>query len=173
MNPFTAKRGNEVTIDKDVTCCFTGHRTIPRGTEEYLIGRIMDGIKYLYERGTKTFLAGGALGFDTLAAQAVIRSQEMYSDIRLYIIAPCQDQDKFWTRKDKDAYARIKKSADEVIYLSERYYSGCMHDRNRYLVENSSTCICYKVKQDGGTAYTVGYAKEHGLTVFNLARTKC
>ena len=172
MNPFAKKEGYEVHIDKNVTCCFTGHRTIPRGMEEYLIGRIMDGIKYLYQRGTKIFLAGGALGFDTLAAQAVIRCQGMCPDIQLFIIAPCQDQDKLWTWKDKAVYAKIKKLADEVIYLSERYYSGCMQARNRYLVDNSSTCICYKVKQSGGTAYTVDYAKNSGLTVFNLARTK-
>lgn len=132
----------------------------------------MDGIKYLYEHGTKIFLAGGALGFDTLAAQAVIKCQKAYSDIQLIIIAPCQDQDIFWTWEDKNTYAEIKKSANEVIYLSEHYYSGCMHDRNRYLVDNSSTCICYKVRQSGGTAFTVGYAKNNGLTVFNLAHTK-
>lgn len=173
MNLFTKKRESEVQIDRNITCCFTGHRTIPPGMEEYLTGRVMDGVKYLHERGTKTFLSGGALGFDTLAARAVIKCQEVYSDIQLFIIAPCQDQDKLWSPKDKEAYTKIKKSANEVICLSEHYYSGCMHTRNRYLVDNSSTCICYKVKQDGGTAYTVDYAKKHGLTVFNLARTKC
>lgn len=52
------------------------------------------------------------------------------------------------------------------------YYKGCMHQRNRVLVNNSSTCICYLTQTEGGTAYTVNYARNSGLSVFNLAKIK-
>lgn len=44
-----------------------------------------------------------------------------------------------------------------------------MFKRNRHLVDNSSVCICYQTKETGGTAYTVEYARKHGLRIINLA----
>lgn len=157
-------------FEKSKSCCFTGHREIASGTENYLFGRIKDGILYLYEHGIKFFLTGGAIGFDTLAAQAVLDYKKRYEDIRLIVVTPCQDQAKKWRREDVEMYEYIKKCADDVICLSEHYYGGCMQKRNRYLVDHSCVCICYLTKEDGGTAYTVKYAKSRGLKTFNLAR---
>ena len=60
------------------------------------------------------------------------------------------------------------KAADEVIYTSEEYGYGCMHKRNRRLVDDSSVCICYLTQMNGGTYYTVNYAKASGLKIINL-----
>lgn len=49
------------------------------------------------------------------------------------------------------------------------YFKGCMHKRNRHLVDNSGYCICYLTRTQGGTAYTVDYALERGLPVINIA----
>ena len=66
-------------------------------------------------------------------------------------------------------YERIKALADKVVYTSQEYTKGCMHKRNRHLVDHSSVCVCYLTKKDGGTAYTVDYAERQGLEVINLA----
>ena len=161
-----------VSIDKNSTCSFTGHRTIPDGMANYLFQRIKDGVNYLYCREIRTFLTGGALGFDALAAEAIIDRRKERPDIQLVIVVPCKDQDKQWSIKDKIRYQLIKRAADHVICLSEHYYRGCMHQRNRYLVDHSAACICYLTEATGGTAYTVGYAKSKGLKIFNLARPK-
>ena len=160
------------SIDKNSACSFTGHRAIPDGMTDYLFQRIKDGVNYLYSQGVRTFLSGGALGFDALAAEAVIERRKERPDIRLVIVAPCKDQDKLWSIKDKIRYYKIKKAADDVICLSDHYYRGCMHQRNRYLVDHSTACICYLTEDTGGTAYTVGYAQSKGLKIFNLARQK-
>lgn len=160
------------TAIKEKACCFTGHRTIPYDMTEYLTKRVTDGLDYLYSQGINTFLAGGAIGFDTLAAKAVIHFRKAHRDVRLVLIIPCQDQTKKWKLADIITYKHIKKQADEVICLSDHYYNGCMHDRNRYLVDHSSACICYLTQPDGGTAFTVKYAKSKGLSVFNLAQSK-
>lgn len=47
--------------------------------------------------------------------------------------------------------------------------AGCMHRRNRHLVDNSGVCVCYLTRNSGGTAYTVNYAKKQGVNVFNIA----
>lgn len=62
------------------------------------------------------------------------------------------------------------KAADKVVYTSQDYYSGCMHKRNRHLVDNSSRCICFLTEKTGGTFYTVNYASEHGLMIINTAK---
>jgi len=41
--------------------------------------------------------------------------------------------------------------------------------RNRYLADHSGVCLCYLTQTTGGTAYTVGYAKQKGLAVVNIA----
>ena len=166
MEPF------EVAVEKKTACCFTGHRDIPREKSDYLIKRVMDGVKYLHTRGIRTFLAGGAVGFDTLATKAVIECRKEFADIRLVLVIPCRDQTRNWMQCDIDLYEQIMELADEVICLSEHYYRGCMHNRNRYLIDNSSVCICYLSRPNGGTAYTVGYARRMGLTIYNLAQEK-
>ena len=161
-----------VNIDKNNTCSFTGHRAIPDGMAKYLLQRIKDGVNYLYSRGVKTYLTGGAIGFDTLAAKAVIECRNIHEDIRLILIIPCRDQARGWKQADIETYEHVKELADEAICLSEHYYNGCMHYRNRYLIDNSGACICYLTRTSGGTAYTVRYAKDKGLSVFNLAQRK-
>ena len=121
------------------------------------------------EQGYRYFGCGGALGFDTLAAQTVLRLREIYPEIRLILVLPCRDQTRGWKQADVAEYERIMKAADKVTYTSEQYYSGCMHKRNRHLVDNSSLCICYLTEQSGGTAYTVNYARSQGLSIINVA----
>ena len=36
--------------------------------------------------------AGGALGFDTLAAQTVLDMKKEYPQLRLILVLPCEDQ---------------------------------------------------------------------------------
>lgn len=66
-------------------------------------------------------------------------------------------------------HERIKAQADKVVYTAQQYTPGCMHRRNRHLVDNSGVCVCYLTKNSGGTAYTVNYAKKQGVNVFNIA----
>lgn len=50
------------------TCCFTGHRSL-NGAEKLTVGvRLRKTIKELVKQGVVFYGAGGALGFDTLAA---------------------------------------------------------------------------------------------------------
>ena len=64
-------------------CCFTGHRVIPAAVGEELKLRLRAEIENLINRGTLVFIAGGALGFDTLAAQAVVALKSKYPFIKL------------------------------------------------------------------------------------------
>lgn len=154
---------------KQKTCCFTGHRDIPSEAYQSIFKKTEDMVESLIKKGYLYFGAGGALGFDTIAAFAVLKLKERYPDVRLILVLPCLLQTRGWSSEDVGIYESIKKQADKVVYTSEEYTKGCMHKRNRHLVDNSSACIAYLTENKGGTAYTVDYAIKHGLTVFNVA----
>ena len=78
-----------------------------------------------------------------------------------------------WGEREKQEYDEIIALADEVECLSEAYYRGCMYARNRFMVDNSSHCICYLNENTGGTAYTARYAEEQGLQIVNIAPFSC
>ena len=151
------------------TACFTGHRKIPEELRPDVSIRLKRGIMEAYSDGYRCFLCGGALGFDTLSALAVLDVKAECPDIVLCLALPCADQDAHWSDEDRRVYREIRKNADREIVLSDRYYPGCMQMRNRYMVDHSTLCICYWKEPGGGTAFTVRYAVRLGLDIVNLA----
>ena len=159
--------------DREIACCFTGHREIPADDMGGIRKNLKREIERLYtENGVIVFYAGGAIGFDALASEAVIERRAVYPDIRLVIVMPHREQARRWSAEERARHEQIKSSADKVICLAEHYYRGCMQRRNRYMVDRSSICICYLTQNMGGTAYTVKYARKQGLSVINLAETQ-
>lgn len=154
---------------KEKTCCFTGHRNIPSGQYQKIFAKTEEMIESLIIKGYLYFGAGGAVGFDTIAAFAVLKLKERYPDIRLILVLPCLSQTRGWAQEDIEIYEDIKQKADKVVYTSQEYTRGCMHKRNRHLVDNSSACISYLTEEKGGTFYTVNYAKSQGVEVINIA----
>mgnify|MGYP001070224892 CR=1 FL=1 len=151
------------------TCCFTGHRDLPVQRQGELAAKLEDTIIGLIARGIRFYGVGGARGYDTLAAQTVLRLKERYPHIKLILILPCLTQTRWWSAADVKEYERIKTLADKVVYTSQEYTKGCMYKRNRHLVNHSSVCVCYLNRGNGGTAYTVDYAEKQGLEIINLA----
>lgn len=87
----------------NTSCCFTGHRDIPAGLEPLLAERLQSGIDYLCDNTSiSTYYVGGALGFDTMAAEAVIRKRDRCSSVRLVLVIPCEDQALRWCTEDKE-----------------------------------------------------------------------
>lgn len=154
---------------REKTCCFTGHRKIPLEKQADITNRLECVIANLYQRGIRYYGTGGALGFDTLAAQTVIRLRENYPGMKLILVLPCLTQAKGWRQADIAEYEYIKIQADKVVYTAQQYTPDCMHKRNRHLVDNSGICVCYLTKDSGGTAYTIRYAKKRGLEIINIA----
>ena len=151
------------------TVCFTGHRLISSAEYPVIRDSLEANIRRLYSSGSRDFLCGGALGFDTLAARTIIGLKKELTGIRLIMIIPCQEQSIRWKQSERDLYQEILDKADQVEILSPFYYEGCMLNRNRYLVDHSEICVCYLKHMRGGTVYTVSYAVKKGLEVINLA----
>ena len=149
------------------TCCFTGHRTLYENIKTIKCN-LKKEIVNLVKKDVIYFGAGGALGFDTLAAQTVIELKQTYPQIKLILILPCKNQALNWLEEDIYHYEYLKSKADKIVILSHKYYNGCMQARNRHMVNHSKYIICYKRKESGGTAYTVNYANKKGLTIIKI-----
>ena len=146
-------------------CAFTGHRKLA-GTDfdELLLGRV---VTNLVKNGVKRFLCGMAVGFDMKAAQTVIALKMTY-DIELVACLPCANQSERFSAKNKMLYDEILACCDEVVVLEEEYTQGCMHRRDRYMVDNSDIIVCFLRKKSGGTYYTVNYAKEANKKIIEV-----
>lgn len=158
-------------MEKEFTCFFTGHRRLPKNKQEQIKELLKITIKNLIEdKGVECFIAGGALGFDTLAAQTVIELKEEYPFIKLYLYLPCNDQSRLWTAEDKYMWRLIMTKADGYKYVTDGpYVDGCMQKRNYKMADDALYGIAYCALARSGTGATVNYAEEHGDVVNNLA----
>jgi uncharacterized phage-like protein YoqJ len=151
-----------------MTCCFTGHRSIPACSVDKLQKSLDKALDNLVCEGVTNFICGGALGFDTLAAQAVLRLKQKNKDVFLTLALPCRDQAKRWNSMQRLVYEDILASADEVIYLFDHYVTGCMHARDKFMVDSSDIIIAYYRGKSGGTQYTFKYAEEQKKKIILL-----
>lgn len=159
-------------MEKERIICFTGHRNIPQTIHAELKRSLRAAILREIELGGTVFRTGGALGFDTMAAQTVLELRERYPHIRLELVLPCPEQTEHWNRLDTAVYEEIRAQADRVRFVSPFYYAGVLQQRNRALAEGTAVCIGYLTDSrthSGGTAYTVLQALKQGAEFQNLA----
>ena len=151
------------------TACFSGHRIISLEKLERVTQKTAEAIQLLYASGVRTFKAGGALGYDTLAALTVLEFRKHHPDVRLVLELISPDQANSWNKEDKSTFELIKMLSDEIRYAADEYTTAAIFKRNRNLVDECSHCVCYLTKSSGGTAYTVKYAKSLSLEIINTA----
>lgn len=153
------------------TVCFTGHRSIETAHALRLPAMLDAHIRTLIDRGARDFRAGGALGFDMLAALKVLEIKGVLPDvpIRLVLCLPCRDQTRGWDEPSRRAYRYVLDRADEVHYTADSYTPTCMLERDRALVDGSDACVAYCVRNRGGSFYTCSYALKRNVELINLA----
>lgn len=151
-------------------CGFTGHRKITitpqikQELENQLVNLISDNIIDFY--------AGGALGWDMLCEQTILKLKETYPQINLHLILPCpfEEQTIKWNAVDKTMFSEIIKKASDIEIISSCYTSDCMKKRNLRLVELSDLIVChYNINMyRSGTAQTIRMAQQHQKRIINL-----
>lgn len=150
------------------TVCFTGHRHIPAEVMERLPALLREAISDLCNRGATTFRAGGAIGFDTLAALTVLDMKKLFPKIRLELILPCGNQTEHWDEESVRIYRYILAHADDARFLFDRYMEGCMQERDRRLALGADVCLAFCACSHGGTAFTCAQAMKNGAELVNL-----
>jgi uncharacterized phage-like protein YoqJ len=76
---------------KSKIAAFTGHRIIDKKDYDTLISRLNETIAALIGQGITRFCSGGAVGFDYMAAAAVLEARERDQDVKLIMVLPCFD----------------------------------------------------------------------------------
>ena len=151
-------------------CCFTGHRDLDKTQSAQLYNKTKRLVLDLVDEGYTDFRAGGAVGFDTLAAACVLDVKAQNPSVNLHLILPCKDQDKNFNNFDKRFYRYTIARADTVSYIRERYAPGVMQARNRALVEGADICVACLDRLTGGTYQTVKMARQRGIRVINVLK---
>ena len=148
--------------------CFTGHREIDATAACFIPSTLKNVLREAIARGAYRFLAGGAMGFDTIAALCVLELKNEFPHIRLELVLPCKNQTQRWNDLNRSVYDMIFERADSVEYLHEAYTPYCMHDRNRKLVDSADLVVAYLMHSGGGTAYTTAYAIKENKELINI-----
>lgn len=151
------------------TCCFTEHRIIPPGEESKILIRVRHRLIPLIQSGVTYFGVGGALGFDTMMANLLLELKKENSRMRIIEVLPFKGYRAKWTPEQQLHAKNLDRQMDKIVYVSKEPSRGAYLARDRHLVDGSRYCICYCNKPTGGTAFTVKYALERGLTVYNAS----
>lgn len=153
------------------TCCFTGHRDLPADKSEEIAERTAGMVRTLItEYGVCFFGVGGAVGYDTLAAEVLFRlREEEFPNIKVILVYPFDGFIDRWPQAQRAKYQRLLPKYDKVVCASSQPEREAYLKRNRCLVDGSAYCIAYCAQDYGGTAYTVRYAGRKGIPVWNVA----
>lgn len=149
--------------------CFTGHRPDKLGgfngeraenIQKPLFQRMKNVIISAINNGFDTFITGGALGVDQLAALAVINLKGTHKHIKLIIAKPFPSQGSKWPLKSQERLENLCINADEVVNVSNDPYSReKMMVRNEWMVNHSDVVIAFWNGGNGGTGNCVRYAR--------------
>jgi len=152
-------------MNKEHTCCVTGHRDIPKEKEDIIRGALTRAVQAAIAGGYNHFISGFAAGIDLMFAEIVVSLKDSHA-ITLEAAIPYSRR---MNTPDK-MFRRLIGECDIVRVHSAEYSKGCFMVRNRYMVDESSLVIAvYDGRKTGGTAATVRYAMKLGRTVKQIS----
>ena len=147
-------------MDKNKTAVFIGHGDCPLSVED-----IKPFIEQEIRNGVEFFLSGGQGRFDINAAYAVRKLKPKYPHIRNILCVPYHNFRIF----DKEIFDEI---INPIFSNSESYtgYKTAIPKRNRYMLQNASTAICYITHISGGAYNTFKLAEKKKLAIINISK---
>lgn len=141
-------------MDREHTCCVTGHRDISVDKIHYVQMQIRQELLRAIQSGYTHFISGFAAGVDLIFAGIVADLKHEYP-ITLEAAIPYQDRVK---SPDK-TFQCLLKECDIIKVHTDRYSKSCFMVRNRYMVDCSALVIAvHDSRKSGGTAATISYA---------------
>lgn len=172
MTDIYAERYAGLTREQQ-TCCLTGHRVIPPGEEKKIMVRARNILlRLIREKNVRYFGVGGAVGFDMMAAEYLL-DLKAHKEHQLKIISvlpyPAWRETEDWTDELRRREDAILRACDKVVYVRPEFETGVFLLRDRKLVDGSAWCVSYCNRPRTGTAYTVKYALDRGVKVFNAS----
>lgn len=165
-----------MAMEREVTCCFTGHRPekLPWRFDERdprclaLKQSITRELEGLYRLGYRHFISGMARGCDLYFAEAALSLQEKYPALTVEAAVPCPTQADRWPEAERRRWRALLDRCDLETMVQQSYDPHCMLRRDRYMVERSAAILAVFDGTPGGTQYTLNHAMNHHLEIFLL-----
>lgn len=157
---------------REKVCCFTGHRVVPQEKREEIREATRKQTEKLILRGVKCFRVGGAVGYDTLAAQVLFELREKSPEIQVELYYPYEGFNSSWNEAEIEEYKRLWPCYDRRICVCETKVRPAYAylKRDRAMVDGAEYVIAYCTKKRGGTVYTVRYAERYGCEVWKVGK---
>lgn len=152
--------------NKPFSCALTGHRILEKNFDGTPFKEAVN--KLIEENGVHTFYCGMAIGFDLYACEYLQNLRSTYPQIKVIACIPCPEQADKFTLADKRKYERLLGGCDRREIISPHYTNACMFLRNRYMVDRSGFLLAHCLRDTGGSAYTVQYARTHGIKIYEI-----
>ena len=151
-------------MDKEYTCCVTGHRDIPIERVLYVQNSLHQELEQAILGGYVHFISGFASGVDLMFAKAVVDLKSSYP-ITLEAAIPYPGR----LNTPDTTFRRLIKECDIVKVHTAQYSKSCYMVRNRYMVDCSTLVIAvHDGRKIGGTAATIRYAHKRERVVREL-----
>lgn len=164
-------------VHENYKCCFTGYRpsklpfSLDREDDEYknFENVLFSEILKLTKEGCRTFYSGMAMGFDIIAAEAVLLLKKAYRDIdiKLVCVLPFEGQGDSFSYIWRERFYKILEECDEKLVLSDTYFQGCYQKRNEFMVDNCDFVLTWYDGKAGGTRNTLDYAARKQRYIVN------
>lgn len=145
-------------MDKEYTCCVTGHRDIPADKIQYVQMQLRQELLQAIQSGYTHFISGFAAGVDLIFAGIVADLKREYP-ITLEAAIPYPGR----MNTPDEVFQCLLKECDIVKVHTDWYSKSCYMVRNRYMIDCSALVIAvHDGRKSGGTAATIRYANRKG-----------
>lgn len=122
------------------------------------------------------FCSGGALGFDQVAASAVIKLREQGFPVTLTFALPFPGFEVRWPEKSQANLKSLCRQANKVVFVDNepRYFPWKMQKRNEYMIDRAQSVIAlmYPAVKKGGTLNAVKYAEKKNRDILIINPTQ-
>lgn len=138
----------------------TGHRGLAPGAPA-LIRQQLEGLVLDYPEAT--WLSGGAVGVDQIAAQALL---DLGERVELVLPFPILIQGARWSEAQRELLDGLAVQAASVEVLGSRYHAAGYHIRNRRLLDRADVLVAFTDgRSTGGTASVIRLAERRGIPI--------
>ena len=155
-------------MNKNMTCCFFGHREVTNNIRDRLTAIIE---KLITEDGVTEFYVGHQGQFDNMVYSVLKELKAKYPQIRYTVVLAYMPDEYI-----KDVYGNDTLFPDGMENVPKKY---AISKRNDWMIQQSGFAVCYVHKITGGAAKFREKAEKKGLRIIDVLnystiyRTSC
>ena len=144
-------------MDKNITCCFFGHREVMRNIRPKLT-EIIENL--ITEDNVTEFYVGHQGQFDSMVYSVLKELKQKYPQIRYIVVLAYMPDEHI-----KELYGEDTLFPDGMESVPKKF---AINKRNDWMISHSDVAVCYVWKITGGAAKFKEKAEKKGLRVIDV-----